>query len=223
MLARLGWMIHKDLVTEWRARRAWPAMLLLGIVVAALFSLQADLAPSEKHAVASSLLWVAIFFAGMVAIERSFAAEREEGCWDALLLYPIPPGLIYLAKLLANVVALGVLQCVLIPLFAVLADVPLAVHPWALILVAALGNLGIAAVGTLLSALSAGLRQKGSLLVLLVLPLAVPVLLAASEATRLAGEDGLGAAWWRWVQLLAAFALAFSVAGTLLIDVAVED
>ena len=127
------------------------------------------------------------------------------------------------AKLLANVVALGVLQCVLIPLFAVLADVPLAVHPWALILVAALGNLGIAAVGTLLSALSAGLRQKGSLLVLLVLPLAVPVLLAASEATRLAGEDGLGAAWWRWVQLLAAFALAFSVAGTLLIDVAVED
>lgn len=223
MIRKLWWMIHKDLVSESRARRVWPAMLLLGIVVALLFSFQMDLPPGEKRRIAGSLLWLAIFFAGMLAIERSVAAEREEGCWEGLLLYPVTPALVYLAKLLANVVALGALEGILIPLFAVLADVPLAAHPWAMLLVAVLGNVGLAAVGTLLSVLAGGMRQKGSLLVILVLPLVVPALLAAAEATRLAGEDALGAEWSRWVQLLFAFNVVFVAAGTMLMDSAVED
>jgi heme exporter protein B len=223
MIRKLWWMIHKDLVSESRARRVWPAMLLLGIVVALLFSFQMDLPPGEKGRIAGSLLWLSIFFAGMLAIESSVAAEREEGCWEGLLLYPVTPAPVYLAKLLANVVALGALEGILIPLFAVLADVPLAAHPWAMLLVAVLGNVGLAAVGTLLSVLAGGMRQKGSLLVILVLPLVVPVLLAAAEATRLAGEDALGAEWWRWVQLLFAFDVVFVAAGTMLMDFAVED
>ncbi len=222
-MAKLWWMIHKDLVSECRAGRVWPAMLLLGIVVAVLFSLQMDLPGDDKRRMAGSLLWLAVFFAGMLAIERSLSAEREDGCWEGLLLYPVAPAVVYLAKLLVNVVALGALQCILIPLFAALCDLPLLVHPWAMLLVALLGNLGIGAVGTLLSVLASGIRQKGSLLVLLVLPLVVPVLLAAAEATRLMCEDRLGAEWWRWVQLLGAFAGVFVAGGTMLIDVAVED
>ena len=68
----------------------------------------------------------------------------------------------------------------------------LASHPWAMLLVALAGNVGIAAVGTLLSALAAGIRRNASLLVLLVLPLAAPVVIAAAEATRLTAEGSLG-------------------------------
>ena len=223
MVAKLWWMIHKDLVSEWRARRAWPAMLLFGAVVALAFSVQIDPQPEWKAQTAGSLLWLAIFFAGMLAIDRSFAAEREEGCSQGLSLYPIPAAAIFLAKLGTNIAALAVLQAVLIPLFIVLCDAPLAVHPWAMLLVAALGNLGISAVGTLLGALTSGTRHAGSLLALLALPLAIPVVLAASKATQFLCFDQIDSDCWRWLQLLAAFDAAFIAAGTLLFDFVVED
>ena len=223
MTAKLWWIIHKDLVSECRARRVWPAMLLLGITVALTFALQMDLLPEQKRRIVGSLLWLAIFFAGSLAVDRSFASEREDGCWEGLMLYPISPTAVYLAKLVVNVVALAALQCVLIPLFVVLSDVPLLAHPGPMLAVALLGNLGIAAIGTLLSAMAAGIRHSGSLLVLLVLPLAIPIVLAAAEATRLIAENDLGPEWWRWVQLLGAFACVFTVAGTVLFDFVVEE
>lgn len=223
MAAKLWWIIQKDLLSEYRAARVWPTMLLFGIVVAVVFSAQADWLSSEKGRVVGSLLWLATFFAGMSAIDRSFALEREEGCWEGLLSYPVSPAAVFWAKLTVNVLAIGALQCVLIPLFVVLCDVPLLRHPVAMAAVALLGNVGISAVGTLLSALASGLRNAGSLLVLLVLPLAVPVVLAASEATRLMLADDLGAEWWRWVQLLGAFAVIFVTAGTVLFDFVVEE
>jgi heme exporter protein B len=216
-------MISKDLVSEWRARRAWPTMLLLGIVVGLVFALQMDVPPEHKPRVVGGLLWLAIFFAGMLAMDRSFAAEREDGCWEGLLLYPVSPTAVYFAKLAVNIAALAAIECVLFPLFVVLSDVPLAARPWHCLVVALLGNLGIAAVGTLLSALAAGIRHSAGLSVLLALPLVVPVVLAAAEATRLIAEDQVGPGWWRWVQFLAAFAIVFITAGSVLFDVVVEE
>jgi heme exporter protein B len=216
-------MIHKDLICECRARRVWPAMLLMGVVVALVFSIQMDVLPSQKHQIAGGLLWLAIFFAGAVAMDRSFAAERDDGCWDGLTLCPVGPTAIFLAKLSANVVALAALQAILIPLFAVLSGAELVGHPWAMLLVALLGNLGIAAAGTLLSALSAGIRHGTGLLVFLLLPLTTPVVLAAAEATRLVCEGSLDQTYWRWVQLLGAFAAIFTTAGMVLFEYVVED
>ncbi len=223
MVGKLWWILHKDLVSECRARQVWPAMLLLGVVVAVMFALQMDLLPEQKQQMVGGLLWLAIYFAGMLAIDRSFASEREQGNWEGLLLYPASPTAVYLAKLVVNVVAITAVQLVLIPLFIVLSDVPLLAHPGAMALVAVLGNLGIASVGTLLSALGSAARQNGNLLALLVLPMVVPVLLAAAEATRLIAQNDLGVEYWRWVQLLGAFAVLFVTAGAVLFDFVIED
>ena len=223
MVARLWWMIHKDLQSECRAWQVWPVMLLFGVVVAVVFSLQMDLPSGQKQWVVGGMLWLAILFAGVIAVGRSFTSEREENCWEGLLLYPIPPSTIYLAKLTVNVFALAALQCVLIPLFAVLCDAPLLARPGAMLLVAVLGNLGIAAIGTLLGALAAAVRNNRYVLELLVLPMAIPVVLAAAEATRLQLEGNIDAQWWRSVQLLGAFAVVFVVVGIVLFDFAVEE
>jgi heme exporter protein B len=223
MIANLWWIFHKDLITEFRARRVWPVMLLLGVVVALAFGVQMELLPQQKQQLVGGLLWLAIFFAGMTAVDRSFAAEREEQCWEGLRLYPLPPWIIYLAKLAVNAVALAAVQCMLIPLFLVLSNVALLSHPWHLLLLALLGNLGIAAVGTLVSALATGIGRKGNLVVLLVLPLIIPVILAAAEATRLLAENNIDQVWWRWVQLLGAFAAIFVTAGTVLFEFAIEE
>lgn len=223
MEAKLWWLVSKDLVSEYRSRCVWPAMLLLGIVVALMFSVQMDLPPDQQRRVAGGLLWLAIFFAGTLALDRSFAAEREEGCWERLMLYPVSRSTVYLAKLAVNVLALAALQCVLIPVFVVLSDVPLLTHPWQIVLVALLGNVGISAAGTLLSALATGIRHSAYLLPLLVLPTVIPVVLAAAEATRLTMEGHFELEWWRWIQLLGAFAVIFVSVGMVLFDFAVED
>jgi heme exporter protein B len=159
----------------------------------------------------------------MLTLDRSFAAEREEGCWEGLLQYPISPATVFLGKLAVNVIALAVLQGLLILSFVVFCDVPLLAHPWPLLLTALLGNLGMASVGTLVSALASGIRHGANLSVLLVLPMVIPVVLAAAEATRLMVADDLGASYWRWVQLLGAFATIFVTAGIVLFDYVIED
>ena len=222
-MAKLWWIFHKDLITEFRARRVWPTMLLLGVIVSLVFSLQMDLLPDQKQHMVGSLLWLALFFAGMTTIDRSFASEREDGCWEGLKLYPVSPIVIYFAKFSVNVAALAVLQCFLFPLFFMLSDVTLSGRVAELLLVAGLGNLGIASVATLLSALAAGLGRGANLLVVLVLPLVFPVVLAAAEATRLLAENHIDEIWWRWVQLLAAFAIVYVTAGTVLFEHAIEE
>ncbi len=220
---QIWWLIHKDLVVEFRTRQAWPAMLLLGIIVSVLFSLQIDLPRQQRPAAAGTMLWLATLFAGLVAIERTGAAEQQDGCWDALTLYPLPHSSIFLAKLVVNFIALLALECVLIPLFVILADVPLLRHAWAMVLVAVLGSVGMAAVGTLVSTLTHGLRQRGAVLSLLVLPLLLPLVLSAAEATRWIAEDELGVEWWRWIQLLGGFAIVYTTLGIVLFGFIAEE
>jgi heme exporter protein B len=216
-------MIRKDLLSEYRSRRAWPAMLLLGILVAVVFAVQMDLPPEQQRRIAGGLLWLAILFAGVMALDRSFALESEDRCGEGLLLYPVSATVVYLAKVLVNVAALAALEMILIPLFVALSGVPLLAHPWAMLMVAGLGNVAICALGTPLSALAAKIPERNNFSSLLVFPMIIPVVLAASEATRLIAEDRLGPEWWRWVQFLAAFAVAFLVSGTVLFDFLVED
>jgi heme exporter protein B len=136
---------------------------------------------------------------------------------------PVAPSVVFWAKLVVNFVALTALECLLMPLFFVLSDVPFWPNAGKLLLVAALANAGMASVGTLVSALAAGIGKGNSLLVLIVLPLIIPVVLAAAECTRLIAEGRMGETWWRWLQLLGAFGVVFMTAGTLLFEYVIEE
>ena len=76
MAAKLWWMIHKDLVSECRGRQVWPAMVLLGVVVVLVIAIQMDLPTVQQERVVGGLLWVAVFLAGTLALDRSFTLER---------------------------------------------------------------------------------------------------------------------------------------------------
>lgn len=223
MLRPLWFLVAKDLVGELRARRAWPAMLLLGLLLVVLVEMQIDLPAEQKHGVICGLLWLDVFFAGTLALERSSVSEREEGCWRTLFLYPIPPALVFLAKMAVNFVALVLLELVLIPAFIVFANVSLLPNPLMLASVVLLGNLGFVSVGVLVSALTNHSSQKGGLLALILLPLLTPVLVGAAEATRLAVLGDRNEQWWSWVQLLAAFSLVFTTLGFVLFPSAAEE
>jgi heme exporter protein B len=219
----MWWLARKDLRREFRTRMTWPAMLLLGLLLVMTVELQTDLPADVKEQLAGGLLWLAVFFSGTIGLERSFADENDEGCWDALRMYPLSPTVIYTAKLLFNFTALMVVTAVLLPLFAALSDVPLLDRQGTMLLVSLLANLGLAAIGTLIGALVNGMGRRGNLIALVLLPLVLPVLLGAGEATRLVIADDLGQEFWRWLQLLAAFSLIFVTAAVLIFEFVMED
>jgi heme exporter protein B len=221
---RSAWyLVCKDLRREWRARMTWPAAILVGILLVLTLELQADLPAEMKRNYVGGLLWLAVFLAGTLGLERSFADENDEGCWDALRMYPVSPAVIYTAKFVFNFVTLMAVASVLIPLLSVLTDAPLLERPITMSMVALLANLGLAAVGTLIGALVNGLRRRGNLIVLMLLPLILPVLLGAGEATRLVILNDLGEEFWRWLQLLAAFAVLFVAAAVMVFEFVMED
>ena len=219
----LGWLVHKDLMRELRAHSIWPGMLLLGLVLVLLLATQIDLPMEQRGRVVGGLLWLAIFFAGTLAVERSFANERDEGCWQTLTLYPVAPSILFLAKMAVNVASLVILEIVLIPAFIVMTDVPLLARPGAIALVALLGNIGFAAVGTLVGAMTSDLRNRSGLVALLLLPLLMPVILGSAEATSLMLAGEIDQQWWQWIQLLAVFATVFTVIGALAFEFVMED
>lgn len=223
MARTMWWLIHKDLLRELRTFGVWPGMLLLGLVTVFLLATQLNVPLEQKTSLAGGLLWISIFFAGSIALERSFAGERDAGCWQSLSLYPVRPSVLFLAKMAVNTISISLLECVLIPAFVVLTDVPLFASPRPMLLVMVLGALCFASIGTLLSALTAGLRSRGGLLALLLLPLLTPVLLASAEATRLTLVDEIGPTLWQWINLLAVFATVFTMAGTLLFEFVLEE
>ena len=222
--AKSVWLlIHKDLTRELRALHVLPGMLLLGLVLVFLLAMPIDLPAEQKTRLVGGLLWLAIFFPGTVALERSFTVERDAGCWQALMLYPVAPSLHFLAKMAVNLASLVILELTILPAFMVLADVSLVARPGLMALVAMLANVGYAAIGTLLSGLTVGFQRRGGLLALLLLPLIAPVILGAAQATSMLLAGEIDAVWWRWIQLLGTFAGLFTVIGALAFEFVVED
>jgi heme exporter protein B len=222
-MQRFWWLVHKDLIREIRAAQSWPRTLLVGLVMVLLLAAQIDLSIDQQFGAVSGLIWVAVFFSATVSIERSFASEREDGCWQALQQYPVSPSTIFLAKTAVNTASTGVVALVLISMSVVLTDAPLLARPGLMTVIVILGSLGFAAVGTLASAVTASIRDSGGLLVLVLLPLATPVLLSSAEATRIALASTADPLWWWWIQLLAAFAVTFTVAGSIVVNFAMEE
>jgi heme exporter protein B len=208
---------------EIRAQHSWPRTMLVGVVMVVLLAAQIDLTMDQQIGAVSGLIWVTVFFSSTVSIERSFASERDDGCWQALLRYPVSPSVIFFAKTAVNTVMIAILALVLISMFIVFTDVPLLARPGLMAVIVILGSLGFAVVGTLASAVTASIRDGGGLLVLVLLPLATPVLLSSAEATRIVLANSADPLWWWWIQLLAAFAVVFTVVGTFVVNFAMEE
>jgi heme exporter protein B len=212
-------ILWKDVRSEWRSKQMWTGMGLFAILVLVIFNFAFDLRVDNKAAVAPGALWVAFVFASMLGLGRTIAVEREKGTMDRLLLCPVDRKAVYLAKLLGNMLFIGVVEIVALPIFAVLFDVPLFFGP--LLSIVLLGTLGIAAVGTLFAAMAAATQARELLLPILVFPLIVPIVIAAVRATGTllvpaANEPP-------WLGLMAAFDVIFLSVSMLTFEYIVDE
>ncbi|MGH9733292.1 MAG: heme exporter protein CcmB [Candidatus Acidiferrales bacterium] len=215
-------ILGKELRLELRTRQLLTATLVFALIVIVMFSYAFDPTPAESRRYGPGLLWIAFLFAGSLMLHPSFAREEAGETIDALRLAPISSFAIVLGKMAANFIFLAAAEVILVPIFSVLYDVPLAGIIGRLILVLGLGTLGLVIAGTVFAAIATHARMRELMLPLLLLPVLAPLLVAAVQATRALLTD-LPALDSAWVVFLVAFDVIFMTASWLVSDFLLEE
>jgi len=169
----------KDIVTELRAKRVLPTMIVLGMLIVWILRIACEAAPEATAIVGPAALWIAFLFSGLLAQERSFATEQHQDCIYGLLLAPVDVGTVFLAKLLVNVVILCIFEIIIVPVVFLLFRLGPPDSWLDLAAVLLLGNIGISAIGTLFSAI---VQFGSSLLSIVVLVILLPMMIPATFA-----------------------------------------
>jgi heme exporter protein B len=207
--ARIAW---KDLRIELRSREIVYTMAFFGALLVVIFAFAF---PRDVRAVRGSvpgMLWTAIAFTGTIGLGRSFDRERENDTMRALLLAPVPRLAVFLGKAMSTALLVLAVAAVCAPLLVIFLDVPLFAYPLPLVLVIALGAVGIAVTGSVFAATLLKVRSRDVLLPVILYPLLIPLFVAGTKCTAglIATIPNLDAAWY-WIQFLGIYDTAFLV------------
>jgi heme exporter protein B len=215
-------VLWKDLLVERRSKETLNALLFFALLLLFLFQFALGSDRERLTSALPGLLWLGFVLSGLLALGRTFIAERENDCWDGLLLAPGDKSAIYLGKLAGNLLLMLAVEAILVGLFVVFLNLDIVGALPGLLVVAGLGTLGLAAVGTLFAAMTAQVRARELLFPVLLLPVQVPVLLGAVKATEaiLLGEPLAASA--HWLKLLAAADVVYLTVGVLTFDAILE-
>lgn len=212
---------RKDLRAETRGFELSSLMLLFTLLGVLVFSFALELDRLALESVVSGVLWVIVAFGAILGLNRSLAAEREGGNLDAMLMAPVERVAIYAGKMLANFTfSLGV-GLLLLPLMSLLYNLPLLQLPMLGVLV--LGTFGFAAIGTLLAAMAVQTRAREALLPIIMLPAALPLLLAVVRATNGLLDDSPAEFWAGWLALVFVIDAMYLLLSAALFPFVLED
>ncbi len=215
-------IVAKDVVAELRTREMLSSMFVFSLLVILIFNFAFDLRAENQKTLAPGVLWVAIAFAGMLGLSRSFIMEKDRGSMEGLLLTPVDRSAIFLGKMSGNVLFITVVEIVILPIFMVLFNLPAGILP----LVAGvmvMGTIGFAGVGTLFSAMAVHTRAREVLLPILLFPVVIPLMLAAVKLTSAILDRLPFADVQNWFSLLVAFDLIFMALSFILFDYVMEE
>ncbi len=221
MLADVLLVAAKDLRIEWRSRVTVSQVLPFALLVLVLFGFALDANRPVLDAATGGLFWVAVMFVSIVAVQRSTSIETTDGARRALLLAGVEPAAVFLGKAAAVALQLLAVEVVMVGGVIVLYDASIE-SIGLLVATCLVATVGIAAAGTLLGALVAGVRARETVLPIILLPVLAPVLIGATRAF----DDALGTVavdGWAWLGLLAGFGAINIVLGALAYGVLLEE
>lgn len=222
-LDRVAAIVRKDLAAERRSKANFNSVVFLAVLTLLLFGFSLGPDPQALREIGGGVIWLTILFSGVLAFHRSYQLELENGAIDVLLLYPGDRRSIFVGKLTANLIFIGLVQAVMLPVAALLYDVPLFAAPWRLALVLGLGTLGFVTLGTFYAAMASRLRAREVLLPLMLFPMLIPLLVAAVLATgALLDGDPMGQSG-AWIRLLVVFDVIFGVAAFFAFEHVIEE
>jgi heme exporter protein B len=217
-------IVRKDLLVELRTGEAVPAMVLFSLSTFVIFHFALD-RNSVSGELAAGVFWVTLLFASVLAIGRLFVAEREQGGFDGFLLAPVDRTAMFVAKAIVLLCFLVAVEIVAVPAFAILLLGP---SPWGalpgLIATLVLVDVGVAVIGTLVGAIGVQARARDLIVPIMLLPLLIPVVIAAARATSpLLLEAGARPLPGRWLGVLALYDLTFGLVAYAIFDFLLEE
>ncbi len=217
LLRQTATVLRKDLLLEWRRRSRLVSIVLFGLVTLMLFSFALDADSDMLRAGAAGFLVLALLLSSTLGLAESFRIEDENHALEGLLLVPVEPVAVFYGKAVGNALFLLLMAPILVPIALVLYNVD--VHATQLLELLGLWALaagGLAAPGTLYSAMTVRVRSRDVLLPLLLYPLEVPMLLAAVKAFGLVLLGDPMGQLDEWTQFLVAFDVIYwSLSGVL--------
>ena len=218
----LSAIVFKDIVIELRNKETVSSMLMFGLLVLVVFNFAFQPTGAERALIAPGILWVAFTFAGILGLNRSLSIELDNDCLQGLLLAPLDRGALYLGKVASNFIFMMISEAMILPIFVLFYNLRFDLQFLEIAGISVLGTFAFAAVGTILSTISANTRMKEVMLPILLIPLTLPVILASVMATSavLSGEtEGISS----WLYLLGGFSIVYLVASYLVFEFVVEE
>lgn len=214
-------ILWKDVLVQLRTRDIVSSTLVFGILVIVVFNFAFEPDSVNLDTVGSGILWVAFTFAGVLSLSRSFILEKEKDCLQGLMLCPVGREVLYAGKMLGCLLFMLIIEAIILPVFAVLFDLPVFLPKLAVITF--LATVGFALVGTLLSALSVHTKAREVMMPILFFPVVVPVIIAAVKASELTLK---GESWGElasWLEIIIAFDVVFLVVSPWVFENVLEE
>ncbi len=211
----------KDALSEMRTKEIVSSVLVFTLLVIVIFNFAFGASQETVRMVAPGILWVTFAFAGVLSLNRSFILEKEEGCLEGLMVCPISREVIYVGKMLGSLLFMLIIEAIALPIFALLFNLP--VFSLQLVVIIVLTTVGFAAVGTLFSALAVNTRAREMVLPILFLPIVVPIIISAVQASGLALSGETWSSLSSWLQIIIAFDVVFLVASFLIFAFVIEE
>jgi heme exporter protein B len=217
-------ILRKDMLLELRTFETVPAMVLFSFATFVIFHFGLNRATIQGQ-LAAGVLTATLLFASMLAVNRLFVAEREQGGFDAFLLAPVDRTAMLVAKASALFAILAVLEVIAVPAFALLLLGPsLGPALPGLVAVLALADLALAVIGTLVSAIAVHTRARDLIGPLIGLPLLIPALIATARAIGpLLVAHSSGSPPGKWLAILALYDLVFALLAYAVFDFLLEE
>ncbi|WP_042458268.1 heme exporter protein CcmB [Neobacillus dielmonensis] len=216
-------LAKKDLFSEWKTKQVLVTQIIFASLVIVVFSFAFDPSNNMTKAVIPGIIWVIIVFAGILGLNRSIVSEQRNDTMYALLVAPMEPAGIYLGKFIANFTMIMIVETIAIPFLFLLFDFNMAGSIPYFILIIFVGSFGFVSIGTFLAALAGNSKSSEMLLPLLLFPIASPVLIGVTQATRIVLSDmsKLSSAL-AWTQMVTSYDVIFFVISLFLIDYVLE-
>lgn len=178
----VGVILWKDILLEWRSKQILSSVLVFGLLTLVIFNFALGTDIAQTQNAGPGILWVALIFAGILGLNRSFSLEKEEMCLQGIFL-AVDGSCIYFGKMLGNFLFMILVELVLIPIFMVFFNYSIIQFLPGLFLFLILGTFGFAAVGTVFAALSINTKATEVMVPVLLLPVLVPLLIASVKGT----------------------------------------
>lgn len=169
-------LLRRDITLAFREGGAIGVALGFYLVVVAIMPLGLGPDLNLLSRIAPGVLWVALLLAALLAADRIFHNDYEDGALDVLLTGSLPLPVVAAVKSFAHWLTTGVPLALLAPVLGLLLNLPIDASPW-LVLAMLAGTPAVSFIAAIGAALTLGLRRSGLLLALLVLPLYIPVLI----------------------------------------------